>query len=127
MQRAMQVMHLQGAWLVGGNQTHADRLLQNHPELKLHSPVLMPEAAMNKAFAADILKSPNSYPSTGFVGIQAVLHCTSARVKLHVFGFNWSRKTWSGHNVRAFPKWRALEATGCLVHSILKAVSFARS
>ena len=90
---------LQGVWLVGGKQEHADKLLQQHPVLEEHNPVLMPEAAMNKAFAADLLDSPNSYPSTGFVGLQAALHCTQPPVKLHIFGFNWSKKTWGGHNV----------------------------
>ena len=90
---------LQGFWLVGGNQSHADRLYKRHPELLDHGAVLLPEAAMNKAFAAGILRSPASYPSTGFVGIQAALHCTEASVKLHIYGFNWSSKTWSGHNV----------------------------
>lgn len=90
---------MQGAWLVGGNQTHADRLTKRHPKLLSHHPVLMPEAPMNKAFAASCLASPTSYPSTGFVGIQAALHCTDPSVKLHIYGFNWSNKTWSGHNV----------------------------
>ena len=94
---------VQGVWLVGGNQSHADRLYKRHPELLEHSTVLMPEAAMNKAFAAGILQSPASYPSTGFVGVQAALHCTGASVKLHIYGFNWSTKTWSGHNVSLLP------------------------
>lgn len=68
--------------------------------MEAHGPVLMPEAPMNKAFAADVLHSPNSYPSTGFVGIEAVLHCTTPHVQLHIYGFNWSKKTWRGHNVR---------------------------
>jgi len=90
---------VQGVWLVGGKQEHADKLLQQHPHLEEHNPVLMPEAAMNKAFASGILASPASYPSTGFVGVQAALHCTPPSVKLHIFGFNWSKKTWGGHNV----------------------------
>lgn len=84
---------------MGGNQSHADKLTRKYPDLLTHHTVLMPEAAMNKAFAAGILDSPASYPSTGFVGIQAALHCTPATVKLHIYGFNWSSKTWSGHNV----------------------------
>jgi hypothetical protein len=96
-------MHLQGIWLVGGKQSHADKLLEQHPHLKEHNPVLMPEAAMNKAFASGILDTPGSYPSTGFVGVQAALHCTPRTVKLHIFGFNWSKKTWAGHNVSSPP------------------------
>lgn len=92
---------LKGIWLVGGKQSHADKLLEQHPHLKEHNPVLMPEAAMNKAFASGILDTPGSYPSTGFVGVQAALHCTPRTVKLHIFGFNWSKKTWAGHNVGA--------------------------
>lgn len=84
---------------MGGKQEHADHLLEKHPHLQEHNPVLMPEATMNKAFAAGILASPSSYPSTGFVGVQAALHCTPPSVKLHLFGFNWSKKTWAGHNV----------------------------
>ena len=91
---------------MGGNQTHADTLLKNHPVMGQHTPVLMPEAPMNKAFAADLLRSPNSYPSTGMVGIQAVLYCTLSSVKLHIYGFNWSRKTWAGHNVRLLQQCR---------------------
>lgn len=93
----------QGVWLVGGNQSHADRLLTKHPVMAKHAPVLLPEAPMNKAFAADMLGAQNSYPSTGFVGIQAVLHCTQPSVVMHVYGFNWSKRTWKGHNVSFLP------------------------
>ena len=51
-------------------------------------------------------------------GIELALQCAPPGARVHVFGFNWSRKHWSGHSMDAEEQYavRAMESGRVFIH-----------
>ncbi|KAK9843669.1 hypothetical protein WJX81_001900 [Elliptochloris bilobata] len=107
----------QAVWLLGGEQEDADTLVQRVPSLQgpPRKAVRIPLGPLAAAYAA-WLRIRDGSPSTGFVGIAAVLHCAPPAAVVHLYGMNWHEKTWRGHKMadeRAH--WAPAVATGRVV------------
>ncbi|CAK0785519.1 hypothetical protein CVIRNUC_008729 [Coccomyxa viridis] len=91
---------LQALWLVGGRQHDADELFWKVLGLQRAGPVLIPQETLAAAYSQE-MGIRDGAPSTGFVGIRGVLHCTPDDMPIHIFGFNWHNSTWRGHKMDA--------------------------
>lgn len=100
---------MQAAWLVGGNQTDADYLLEQYPALADKPTVLIVQEPLNLQYAHS-LEDEKAAPSTGFIAILAALHCSSPSSRLHLYGMNWSNGMWSGHKVGLYCCIRSAES-----------------
>lgn len=107
----------QAVWLLGGAQEDADALVQRVPALQgpPRKALRLPLAPLAAAYV-DWLRLPSGSPSTGFVGIAAVLHCAAPGAVAHLYGMNWHEKNWRGHKMGAErAHWAPAEAAGRLV------------
>ncbi|CAL5224360.1 g7034 [Coccomyxa viridis] len=98
---------LKALWLVGGRQKDADELLWKVPGVVNAGAVLVPQEPFAAAYSQE-MGIKDGAPSTGFVGIRGVLHCTPEDTPIHIFGFNWHNSTWRGHKMdaeKAFVDW----------------------
>ena len=107
----------QAVWLLGGAQEDADALVQRVPALQgpPRKALRLPLPPLAAAYT-DWLRLPSGSPSTGFVGIAAVLHCAAPDAVIHLYGMNWHEKNWRGHKMGAERShWAPAEAAGRLV------------
>eukprot|EP00884_Botryococcus_braunii_P015604 jgi/Botrbrau1/2727/Bobra.0164s0007.1 len=105
-----------GVWLVGGEEEHADKVAFRFPEAVARGLFLLQTDPISALYHRQFDTPRTASPSTGYIGISAVLHCTTPNITLHLYGMNWSNKTWSGHKVDKEQAFVAgLEASGRVV------------
>ncbi|KAK9843956.1 hypothetical protein WJX81_000464 [Elliptochloris bilobata] len=55
----------------------------------------------------------NAVPSSGWAAMMLALECAPPRARIHLFGFNWSRRAWAAHKMGAEEAFaRRLDAAG---------------
>lgn len=64
---------MQGVWLVGGQEMHAQKVAQRFPEAVRRGLILLQTEPISAKYQRDF-QEPLGYPSTGFIGTLHLLH-----------------------------------------------------
>eukprot|EP00884_Botryococcus_braunii_P012712 jgi/Botrbrau1/21441/Bobra.0216s0049.1 len=94
---------LKSIWFLDGRgkdrEAAIQKVLAKFPQLR-HKPwVAIDKKPLLRIFARDV--NPTGSPSSGWAGMMLALECAPPNARVHLFGFNWSRRHWKAHNMDA--------------------------